>query len=359
MEILKEMESVKNQAMVMTDVRQFALQDIGMPTVGPEEVGVQVESVGICGSDMHFFEGKAFHIFLDSLPFVLGHECAGTVYAVGQRVKHLKIGDRVALEPGVPCGKCEFCESGRYNLCPDVVFMATPPHEGALKRYLAHPAHKAYKLPENVSTLAGALLEPLSVGIHAVERGEVSVGKTVAILGGGCIGLCTLLAAKAWGASRIIVCDLFETHLQKALELGATDVINSQEEDAVAKLDEITGCAGVDVVFETAGAAATAAQTSYMVKRGGTIVIVGNIFNDVPFSFRNLYKKEAQVRAVFRYRNTYPMAIQAVSDGRIDPMGIVSAQYPFAQSQQAFERAVDDKLNCVKAVILIDKTDAL
>lgn len=345
---------MKNQAMVMTDVRKFELQDIDMPKIGPDEVGVEVKNVGICGSDMHFFEGKAFQIFPNSLPFVLGHECGGVIYAVGENVKHLKVGDRVALEPGVPCGKCEFCESGRYNLCPDVVFMATPPHEGALKRYLSYPAHKAYKLPDNMSTLAGTLVEPLSVGIHAVERGEISVGKTVAILGAGCIGLCTLLAAKAWGASRIIVCDLFDSHLQKALELGATDVINSKETDAVARIDELTGGIGVDVVFETAGAAATAAQTSYIVKRGGTIVMVGNIFNDVPFSFRNLYKKEAQVRAVFRYRNTYPMAIQAVSTGRIDPMGIVSAQYPFEESQKAFEHAVDDKLNCVKAVINLD-----
>lgn len=345
---------MKNQAMVMTDVRKFELQDIDMPKVGADEVGIAVKSVGICGSDMGFYEGKAFSIFPDSLPFVLGHECAGVVYEVGENVKNLRVGDRVAIEPGVPCGKCEFCESGRYNLCPDVVFLATPPVEGALKRYISHPAHKVYKIPDNMSLTEGALVEPLSVGIHAVRRGEVSIGKTVAILGGGCIGLCTLLAAKAWGASRIIVSDLFDNRLKKALEVGATDVINSSVHDTIEEIMKLTDGKGVDVVFEAAGNPITAEQTSHIVKRGGTIVLVGNILKEVPFSFRNLYKKEAQVKAVFRYNNTYPTAIQAISTGLIDVMSIVSAEFPFEKSQEAFDKAVDDKLNCIKAVINID-----
>jgi len=350
----KGRENMKNQAMVMTDVRKFELWDIEMPAVGPDEIGLAVKSVGICGSDMGFYEGKAFSIFPDSLPFVLGHEAAGVVYAAGANVKNLKVGDRAAIEPGVPCGKCKYCRSGRYNLCPNVVFLATPPVEGALKRYIRFPAYMAYRLPDNMSLTEGALIEPLSVGIHAVQRGEVSVGKTVAILGGGCIGLCTLLAAKAWGASRIIVCDLFESRLQKALELGATDLVNSKEHDAAEEIARLTDGEGADVVFETAGSPVTAGQTSYIVARGGTIVMVGNILKEVPFSFRNLYKKEAQVRAVFRYNNTYPIAIQAVSTGRIDVKKIVSAVFPFEQSQAAFDKAVDDKLNCVKAVIRME-----
>ena len=147
---------MKNQAMVMTDVRKFELQDVPMPKVGADEVGIAVKRIGICGSDMGFFDGKAFSIFPDSLPFILGHEGAGVVYEVGENVKNLKVGDRVAMEPGVPCGKCEFCESGRYNLCPDVVFMATPPVNGCMRRYISHPAHKTYKLPDNMSFTEGA-----------------------------------------------------------------------------------------------------------------------------------------------------------------------------------------------------------
>ncbi len=345
---------MNNQAMVMTDVRRFELQDVPMPAVGPNDVGIEMKRIGICGSDMGFFDGKAFSIFPDSLPFILGHEGAGVVYEVGANVTNLKVGDRVAIEPGVPCGKCEFCESGRYNLCPDVVFMATPPVNGCMRRYISHPAHKTYKIPDNMSFTEGALVEPLSVGIHAVQRGHVSVGKTVTILGGGCIGMCTLLAAKAWGASRIIVCDLFESHLKKAQEIGATDVINSGQTDAIEEIMRLTDGAGTDVVFETAGSAVTAEQTSHIVKRGGTIVMVGNILKEVPFSFRNLYKKEAEVRAVFRYNNTYPVAIQAISTGRLKAMDIVTNEFPFSESAQAFCTALDDKENCVKCVIRLD-----
>jgi len=345
---------MKNQAMVMTDVRKFELQDIPMPKIGADEIGVQIKSIGICGSDMGFFDGKAFSIFPNSLPFVLGHEAAGQVYEVGSEVTDFKPGDRVALEPGIPCGKCEYCQTGRYNLCSHVKFLATPPYEGAMKRYISYPAFKAYKIPDCMSYTAGALCEPLSVGIHAVQRGRVSVGKTVTILGGGCIGMSTLLAAKAWGASRIIVCDLFDSHLEKAEKLGATDVINSKNEDAVKKIMELTDGIGTDVVFETAGNAITAAQTSYIVRNGGTIVMVGNIMNDVPFSFRQIYRKEAEVRGVFRYANTYPVAIQAISTERIKVEDIVSAVFPFEKSQEAFAEAIDNKVNCVKAVITID-----
>lgn len=342
---------MKNQAMVMTDVRKFELRDDAMPDIGPGDVGIRVESVGICGSDMHFFEGKAFHIFPDSLPFVLGHECAGVVYAKGSAVRELEVGDRVAVEPGVPCGTCEYCQSGRYNLCPKVVFLAVPPHRGALRRYISHPAHKTFKLPDNVSTMEGALIEPLSVGIHAAITGGVSPGASVAILGGGCIGLCTLLAAKAWGASRIIVSDLFGNRLEKAMALGADATVDSSREDTVAKIAELTGGRGADIVFETAGVSATAAQTSAIVGRGGTIVMVGNVFADTPFSFRNMYKKEAQLKTVFRYRNTYPLAIGEVARGAIPVREIVTARFDFEHSQQAFELAVDDKQHCIKNVI--------
>ena len=345
---------MKNQAAIMTDVRKIEIRDIDMPVIGDDEVGIEIKSVGICGSDMHFFEGKAFHIFPDSLPFVLGHECAGVIYATGKNVKNVSVGDCVAVEPGVPCGKCEFCQAGKYNLCPNVVFLATPPHEGALKRYISFPAFKVFNLPDNMSAIEGALIEPLSVGIHAVTEGGVKPGDTVAILGSGCIGLCTLLAAKAWGASRIIVTDIFNNRLEKALELGADFVINSKDADPIEKVKELTGGRGADIVFETAGSPVTAAQTSYIVCRGGTIVVVGNIFGDVPFSFRNMYIKEAQLKSVFRYRNTYPVAIQAVSSGRIPVKNIVSAQFDFEHSQEAFELAVDDKQNCVKAIININ-----
>lgn len=345
---------MKNQAQVMTDVRTFELQDVEMPVIGPEDVGIAVKSIGICGSDMGFFDGKAFSIFPDSLPFILGHECAGEVYAVGEKVTDFKPGDRVAVEPGVPCGKCSYCEEGRYNLCSSVRFLATPPFNGCMQRYIAHPAFKTYHIPDNMSYMEGALVEPLSVGIHAARRGRVSLGSTVTILGGGTIGMCTLLAAKAYGASRIIVCDLFDSHLEKALEIGATDVVNSSETDPIEAIREMTNGEGTEIVFETAGSPVTAEQTSHIVRPGGTIVMVGNIMKEVPFSFRNLYRKEAEVRAVFRYNNTYPKTIQAIAAGRLDAAAIVTDQFPFEQSKEAYDKAIDDKLHTVKCVINLD-----
>lgn len=345
---------MENIAAVMTDIRKFEFKKVPMPSIGNGEVGIAVKDVGICGSDMHFFNGDAQKIFPNALPFILGHECGGVIYEIGTGVEGLKVGDKVAIEPGVPCGKCEFCQDGRYNLCKKVRFMATPPYNGGLQKYISFPAQNVYKLPDNVSTMEGALLEPLSVGLHAVQRGEVSLGNSVAILGGGCIGMCTLLAAKAFGAARIIVTDIMDSHLNKALEIGATDVVNSKRDDVIKKIDELTGGAGVDVVFETAGIAATASQTSYIVKRGGTIVMVGNILGDVPYSFRNIYIKEAQVRGVFRYHSTYPMAIQAVSSGRIEIKSIVTGVYDFEKAADGFIQALDNKEQCIKNVIHID-----
>lgn len=344
---------MKNQAMVMTDIRKFELQDIPMPVIGGDEVGIRVTDVGICGSDAHFAEGHSFQVFPNSLPFVLGHEFAGEVYEVGANVTNFKAGDRVTVEPGLTCGTCEFCTSGRYNLCPDVEFLAVPPHEGVLKRYISYPAYRVFKLPDNVTNTEGALIEPLSVGIQAAKQGGVNIGSTVAILGSGCIGLCTLLAAKAFGAPRIIVTDLFDSRLERAKKLGATDVINSKDKDPVQAIGDLTGGKGADIVFETAGNPTTVAQTSFVVKRGGTIVMVGNTIPEVSYSFRNIYLKEAEIKSVFRYRNTYPLALQAVASGRIDVKSIVTDEFDFEDTQKAFDCAIDNKTKCLKTVIHI------
>ncbi len=345
---------MNNIAAVMTGIRKFEFQEIPMPKVGKGEVGITVKDIGICGSDMHFFNGDAMKIFPNSLPFILGHEIGGYIYEVGEDVSNFAVGDKVALEPGVPCCKCEMCQSGRYNLCKDVVFLATPPYNGGMQRYISYPAFKTYKLPDNLSTLEGAMMEPLSVGLHAVRRGEVKLGDSIAILGGGCIGMMTLLAAKAHGAARIIVTDVANSHLDKALELGATDVINSKDSDPVEMINQLTGGIGVDVVFETAGIPATAAQTSYIVKWGGTIVMVGNILPEVSYSFRNIYRKEAQIKGVFRYHSTYPIAIQAVSTGKINVKSIVTGVCDFMDSHAAFVNSLDNKDHCIKNVIHIN-----
>lgn len=342
---------MENRSAKLTAVQKIEMMDSPMPVCGDDDLLIQVAHVGVCGSDIHFFQEGHIGTRYVEFPMVLGHECAGTVVKTGRNVKRLKNGDRVAVEPGIPCGTCDYCKSGRYNLCPDIIFSASPPVDGVLSRFIRFPSHMCFKLPEQVSTLEGALVEPLSVGLHSARLGNVKNGQTVVILGGGCIGLMTLLASKLMGASNIIVSDLYQNRLQNALELGAHTVINASAEDAPAKILELTGGEGADVVFETAGSAKTCYQTSFVVKRGGCIVLAGNIVGDVTFNFRNMTLKEAELKTVWRYRNTYKNAIDAISRGEINVKGLKVDCFGFEDTQRAFERAMNDKQTVVKAVV--------
>lgn len=205
---------------------------------------VKLEYIGICGSDLHYYATGGIGDCRVEPPFVLGHEAGGTVVETGAGVTGLKAGDRVALEPGKTCGHCEFCRTGRYNLCPDVVFFATPPVDGVFQEYVAHEAGLCFKLPDNVSTMEGALIEPLAVGFHAANLGEAHIGQTAVVTGSGCIGLVSLLAMKAMGVSRVYVVDVIEARLRKALECGADGVINGRTADVVQEVMRLTGGRG-------------------------------------------------------------------------------------------------------------------
>lgn len=346
---------MNNRAAFMTGLKQMEIREIPVPEPKEKEVLVKLEYVGICGSDVHYYEHGKIGDFIVNGDFILGHECAGTVVAIGKDVKQLQVGDRVALEPGVTCGQCEFCKSGRYNLCPDVEFLATPPYHGCFENYIAFPENMAFKLPNHITSREGALVEPLSVGMHAAKQGGVTLGSSVVILGAGCIGLTTLLASKAFGAIDITVVDVIPKRLDKALELGATRVINAAERDAVKLIDELTDGEGVDIVMETAGAVKTVQQTAYMVKRGGTVVLVGMAPQDIiEYNFAKLLGKEAEIKTVFRYRNIYPQAIKAMAEGLIDVSGIVTHEYSFDEIAEAFDVNINRKNDVVKIVIKID-----
>lgn len=346
---------MENKAVFMTGLNKMEMREIPMPVPKEKEILLKVEYVGICGSDVHYLENGRIGDFVVNGDFILGHECAGTITAVGSGVTSLKVGDRVALEPGCTCGQCEFCKSGKYNLCPDVEFLATPPYNGCLMNYITFPANMAFKLPDKTSTKEGALVEPLSVGMHAAKQGNVTLGSSVTILGAGCIGLVTLLSCKAFGATDITVVDVIPKRLEYAKKLGATRVINAIEQDAVKAMDQITNGVGTDIVIETAGNAKTISQTPYIVKRGGCIVLVGMAPQDIiDYNFAKIMAKEAQIKSVFRYRNIYPQAIKAIDKGLIDVSGIVSHEFNFEDSAKAFDFAINHKQEVVKAVIKID-----
>lgn len=341
---------MKNEAIYVLENRKMQQGEAPMPIIGEEDVMLKIEYCGVCGSDVHFYTYGEPE-FPDVYPFILGHECAGEVIETGKKVKKIKVGDKVAVEPGITCGKCEWCKSGKYNLCPNVRFLSAPTYNGALRKYVAHPADLCFKLPENVSTKEGALIEPLAVGLNAVVESGIKVGDTAVILGSGCIGLVTLLSLKAMGISDITVVDLFDIRLEKAMELGATRTINSSNCDPIEEIEKLTGGRGVDYVFETAGNKVTAAQTVYMVKRGGTVMMVGNVVGETPFNFQKVTDKEITIKGTFRYRNIYPVAIDLLASGRLDIKQIISNIYSFKDTMQAYEDCIEKKMTMVKAVI--------
>ena len=344
----------KMKVAVMLGIGKMGFEEREIPKVKDDEVLVKLEYVGICGSDLHYYETGAIGDYVVKPPFVLGHEPGGTVVEVGKNVKHLKVGDRVALEPGKTCGHCEFCKTGRYNLCSDVVFFATPPVDGVFQEYVAHEAELCFKLPDNVSTLEGALIEPLAVGFHAAIQGDAHLGQKAVVMGAGCIGLVSMMALKARGVSEVYVVDIMEKRLEKALELGATGVINGAKEDVLERVKELTDGAGMDLVIETAGTEITTRQAIHMAKKGSNIVLVGySKTGEMTLPMSLVLDKELTFKTVFRYRHIYPMAIDAVAAGKVNLKGIVTDVFRLDEAQKAMDYSVNNKADIVKAVIRI------
>ena len=291
----------KMKVAVMNGIGKMGFTERDIPTPKDDEVLVKLDYVGICGSDLHYYESGAIGDYVVEPPFVLGHEPGGVVVEVGKDVKHLKVGDKVALEPGKTCGHCEFCKQGKYNLCPDVIFFATPPVDGVFQEYVAHEADLCFKLPENVSTLEGALIEPLAVGFHAAIQGDAHLGQKAVVMGAGCIGLVSM-----------------------------------------------------NLIIETAGTEITTRQAIHMAKKGSTIVLVGySKSGEMTLPMSLVLDKELTFKTVFRYRHIYPIAIDAVASGKVNVKGIVTNIYDLDDVQRAMDESVHNKADIVKGVIKI------
>lgn len=265
-----------------------------------------MDCVGICGSDVHYLAHGRCGPFVVEKPMVIGHEAAGVVVKFGGDVKTLQVGDRVAIEPGVPCRLCVHCKTGRYNLCSEMRFCATPPYDGNLTRFYAHPADFCFKLPDHVSMEEGALLEPLSVGVHACKRAGVDVESRVLILGAGPIGLVTLLTAKAMGASKIMITDLTEDRLKFAREMGANYTLqvgkDLGEADLVNAIHKEMGQAPT-ITIDCSGVESTTRLALLATATGGVCVIVGMGPNDIKLPLSQAICREVDIRGVFRYCN--------------------------------------------------------
>jgi L-iditol 2-dehydrogenase len=342
----------KMKAAVLHAVGDLRVQMVDKPVItAPEQALVRIRAVGVCGSDVHFYERGRIGPYVVQDPVILGHESAGEVVEVGEEVEHLRPGDRVAIEPGVPDRTCWHCKTGRYNLCAAVPFMGTPPWNGAFCEYIAWPADFCFKLPEGLSFEEGAMTEPLAVAMQGAKRGGIQVGHSVAVLGCGPIGLVTLQAAKARGATRIIATDLQQSRLELARKLGATDVLNAADGDPVQRVRELTD-GGVDVALETAGTVATVQQACAMVRMGGVVTLIG-MPAELEFAMPvlDIICREYDVRGVFRYCNCYPPALALLGAGRVDVKSLITHRFPLDEAKAALDFAKDRKDLAVKVVI--------
>ncbi|XP_019580867.1 sorbitol dehydrogenase isoform X1 [Rhinolophus sinicus] len=329
----------ENLSLVVHGPRDLRLENYPIPEPGPNEVLLKMHSVGICGSDVHYWQHGRIGDFIVKKPMVLGHEASGTVVKVGSLVKHLKPGDRVAIEPGAPRETDEFCKIGRYNLSPSIFFCATPPDDGNLCRFYKHNASFCYKLPDNVTFEEGALVEPLSVGIHACRRAGITLGSKVFVCGAGPIGLVNLLVAKAMGAAQVVVTDLSASRLSKAKEAGADFVlqISKQSPQEIAnKVESLLGCKP-GVTIECTGAETAIQAGIYATCSGGTLVLVGlgSEMTNVPLVHAAI--REVDIKGVFRYCNTWPVAISMLESKSVNVKSLVTHRFPLEKALEAFE----------------------
>jgi len=329
------------------------LHEEPIPSIAaPDEALIQVAAVGICGSDCHYYQRGRIGPFVVEEPLILGHECSGTVVEVGAEVKHLRPGDRVAIEPGIPCRRCRRCKEGRYNICEnEVIFMGTPPWQGAFREYLTWPADFVYNLPEGVSLEDGAMVEPLAVGVHACRRGGIRPGQSAAVIGAGPIGLLAAQAAAAYGAHPVVITDVFPFRLELAGKMGAAP-LDAQQEDVVERVRALTDGKGADVVIETAGTLATIHQATAMVRTGGVVVLVGLPPEDEgPMPVMDQIAREYDVRTVFRYANCYPPALSLIAAGGIGLAPLRTHEFPLARSEEAIRQVIEHKGETVKVLV--------
>ncbi|VBB15525.1 NAD(P)-dependent alcohol dehydrogenase [Burkholderia stabilis] len=343
------------KALVLERTRELALRDIDLPQeVGPGDVRIKVHTVGVCGSDVHYYVHGGIGPFRVDAPMVLGHEASGTVVETGPGVTHLRVGDRVCMEPGVPRLDSPATLRGLYNLDPDVRFWATPPIHGCLTPFVVHPAAFTYRLPDNVSFAEGAIVEPLSIGLQAAKKAAMKPGDIAVVIGAGTIGAMTALAALAGGAARVILADVVPDKL--ALFDGnpavtTVDVRARPLADAVAKA---TGGWGADVVFEASGSANAYAGLVDLMCPGGCAVLIGMPVDPVPLDVVALQAKEGRIESVFRYANIFPRALALIASGAIDVKPFISRTFPFSEGVRAFEEAASGQPRDVKIQIEMD-----
>ena len=312
-------------ASVLRGVKDLVLEERAVPSPGADEVLIRVHSVGVCGSDVHYFEHGRIGPYVVDAPLVLGHEASGTIVGAGTGVDPSRIGNRVAIEPQRPCRVCEFCREGSYNLCPRMEFYATPPIDGAFCEYVLIQDDFAYDVPDSISDHAAALMEPLSVGIAASQKGGVKVGDTVLIAGGGPIGIISGQVARAFGAATVVIADINPD--RRRLAAGYSFDVVDPAADSTENL-------GANVFIDASGATPAILNGIRSMRPGGTIVLVGSA-DEIPLSVPEIAMRELNLTGTFRYTNTWPVARSLLTSGLVELDSLVTHVYGIEQVEEA------------------------
>lgn len=332
------------RAAVLRGPGDVAVEERPVPKAGPGEVVVRVSSVGVCGSDTHYYDHGRIGRFVVEQPLVLGHEAAGEVTDLGPGVTRVTVGQRVSVEPGVPDMTCVQCLAGRYNLCPDMRFFATPPIDGAFAEYVVVHEAFAHPVPDSISDDAAALLEPLSVGIWACRKGGVTAGSRVLVTGAGPIGLVSVQTALAFGATEVVVSDVNPARLALAGELGATILVDARE-SRVGDLDRPP-----QILLECSGFPPAIGDAIRALDRAGRAVLVGMGGDEIPLPLSVVQERELELTGTFRYANTWPTAIALVASGKVDVDRLVTGSYRLDEAEQALTAGQRDE-HSVKVVV--------
>ncbi len=328
---------------VLRKAGEIDIEERAIPAPGRGEVLIEIGSVGVCGSDVHYYEHGRIGPYVVDAPLVLGHEAGGTIVDVGPEVSALRAGQRVSIEPGVPCRHCRQCLAGRYNLCPDVRFFATPPYDGAFSQYLVMPAEFVFPVPDTISDDAAGLLEPLSVGIWASRRAGVAPGSSVLVTGAGPIGIIAAQVARAYGADGVTVTDVNPHRLALAARLGLETI-----DVSATPLDTV----GIepDVLLECSGNPRATWDAFSTVARAGRVVLVGMGGDELRLPLPYLQDREITLTGAFRYANTWPIAVQLAASGRVDLDAVVTGHYGLASAEAALTAARADP-TAVKVIV--------
>jgi L-idonate 5-dehydrogenase len=336
------------KAAVLHGARDIRIEPYQQPELHPGMVLLRSRRVGICGTDLHYYEHGYNATFVPDRPFILGHELTGEVVAVASDLQGVKPGQRVAVNPARSCGFCDYCKGGQINLCRKTIMLGsastTPPTDGALAEFLTVRADQCHLLPEDMDDGAGAMMEPLSVALHAVKRAGTVSGKRVLVTGAGTIGLLVAMTARAFGAVPVAVSDLVSERRAKAMELGVDVALDPTARDLHDQVRELTDL-GFDVVFEASGAPPALRAAFDLVRPGGTIVQIGTVGTaDIPIPVNQLMVREINFRGSMRYGDTFDEAIRLVAAGRIKVQPFINHVFALDDSVKALQFAADRSL---------------